>query len=223
MVQAVKGPRSYDSPRRRAQAAATRAAILEAAERLFIRDGYVATSVPAIAQEADVALKTVYVGFDTKPNLLRRLWEERLAPDEASMPVMDRSWYRQVIAEGDPRRQLELLAAQGRRVKTRSGDLMEVIRNAAPVDEDIARLWDDVQTKLLSVARSIVEQLLVKNKLTEGLDVATGSDILWTLNHPSLWHLLVRERGWTPERYEAWLVQTSCSQLLRNDVPSSSK
>jgi len=44
--------------------------------------------------------------------------------------------------------------------------------------------------------------------------VDRAADILWTLNHPHLWQLLVRDRGWTPERYEQWCGDVACSQLL---------
>jgi hypothetical protein len=53
--------RTYNSPRRRGQAAATRAQILASAQRLFERDGYAATSMAAVAADAGVSLKTVYV------------------------------------------------------------------------------------------------------------------------------------------------------------------
>jgi len=29
-----------------------------------------------------------------------------------------------------------------------------------------------------------------------------------------VWGLLVGERGWTPDRFEAWLADAFCSQLL---------
>jgi hypothetical protein len=47
-----------------------------------------------------------------------------------------------------------------------------------------------------------------------GLDAARGADILWTLNHPDVWHLLVGERGWAPEQWEQWFADTACAQLL---------
>ena len=72
MAAANTGRRPYNSPRRQQQAAATRRAILEAAERLFLRDGYPATTMEAIAGEADVSLKTVYLPFSTKSGLLPR-------------------------------------------------------------------------------------------------------------------------------------------------------
>ena len=214
MTEHVKRPRSYHSPRRQEQAAATRQAILEAAQRLFERQGYAATSMPAIAAEAGVALKTVYVVFETKARLLHALWEARLGGDEEAIPVLQRAWYRRVLEEPSPERKLRLVAAQARVVKTRSGALLEVIRNAASMDTEIAALWTSIQAKLYEVQHSIVEQLHQQDALAGGLDVDTATDILWTLNHPAQWQLLVRERGWTAQRYEQWLGGIFCSQLL---------
>ena len=53
-----------------------------------------------------------------------------------------------------------------------------------------------------------------KKALRPGLGVARAADILWTLNHPDLYWLLVNERGWTPEQFEEWLGDALCSQLL---------
>jgi AcrR family transcriptional regulator len=218
MTDSVKKPRSYHSPRRQEQAAATRQAILEAAQRLFQRQGYAATSMPAIAAEAGVALKTVYVAFDTKAGLLHALWEARLGGDEEAIPVFERAWYRRVLKEPSPQRKLRLVAAQARVVKARSGALLEVIRNAASVDAEMAALWNRIQTKLHDVQRSIVEQLHEQDALAGGLDIGAATDILWTLNHPAQWQLLVRERGWTAEQYEQWLGDIFCSQLLRQGL-----
>ena len=103
-------------------------------------------------------------------------------------------------------------------MKTRSGALLEVIRNAASVDAEMAALWNRIQTKLHEVQHSVVEQLHHKHALARGLDLDTATDILWTLNHPAQWQLLVRERGWTAEQYEQWLGDIFCSQLLRQDA-----
>src|SRR5437879_9161304 len=110
MADGVKDKRSYDSPRRRAQAAETRRQILEAAQRLFEHQGYGATTMAAIAAEAGVALKTVYVAFETKSGVLRALWNLRLRGGEGDAPVAERQWYRDVIEEPDPERQVRLTA-----------------------------------------------------------------------------------------------------------------
>src|SRR6266511_491691 len=130
--------RSYNSPRRREQAAATRTAILEAARQLFERQGYAATTMVGIAAEAEVASKTVYLAFETKGGLLRALWNAQLRGDQGDVPVAERQWYREVVEEPDPERQLRLNARNARAVKARVAALLEVIRSAAPVDEDIA-------------------------------------------------------------------------------------
>src|SRR5918996_3926252 len=119
MGEPVKIRRRYHSPRRRQQAAATRREILEAARLLFERDGYAATTMAAIAAEAGVALKTVYLAFETKSGLLRALWNLLLRGDEEEIPVAQRSWYREVVEEPDPRRQLRLNARNSRAAKTR--------------------------------------------------------------------------------------------------------
>src|SRR5690349_21122557 len=127
MAERVNSKRTYDSRRRQEQAAATRQDILDAAQRRFERDGYAATTMAAIAAEARVALKTVYVAFETKSGLLRALWNVRLRGDEADVPVGERDWYREVLEETNPERQLRLNARNSRMGKERFGGLLEVI------------------------------------------------------------------------------------------------
>lgn len=215
MAERVKPKRRYDSPRRREQAAATRLEILEAAQRLFERDGYAATTMAAIAAEARVALKTVYVAFETKSGVLRALWNLRLRGDAGDIPVAEQQVYREVLEERDPERQLRLNAQNSRAGKLRVAALAEVIRSAAPIDPDIEALWNRIGTEYHANQRAIVESLNDKGALKAGLGVERAGDILWTLNHPNLWQLLVRERGWTPEEYERWCADLACKQLLK--------
>jgi AcrR family transcriptional regulator len=222
MTSPVKS-RHYHSPRRRAQADETRRAILDAARKLFENCGYGATSMPSIADEAGVALKTLYVGFENKPGLLRAVWDARFGGDEETTPVRQRQWYREIAAENDPRRKLTLLAAHSRRVKSSSGALLESIRNASSLDADVAALWRDIETKLLEVHRSIVEQLRRAGDLAPSLTITRATDIVWTLNHPTVWQLFVRDRRWTPHAYEQWLFEAFCSQLLTGEQAAPSK
>jgi len=206
--------RRYDSPRRREQAAETRRQILEAARRLFERDGYAATSVGAIAAEAGIALKTVYVAFGTKSGVLRALWNVLLRGDDEGDPISERDWYRAVLAEPDPELLLRRVAEGSRTVKERVGGIFDVIRGAAPVDPDIAELWNRIEAEFYENQRAIVAALKSSRALRRGLDAERATDILWSLNHPDVWVLLVGKRGWSADEFERWLAGTLSAQLL---------
>ena len=84
----------------------------------------------AVAEEAGVSLKTVYVAFETKSGVLRALWHFLLRGDQEEIPVGERPWYREVLEEPDPARMVRLIAKSSRMVKERAGAVMTVIRSA---------------------------------------------------------------------------------------------
>ena len=84
----------------------------------------------AIATEAGVALKTVYLAFETKSGVLRKLWNVTLRGDDGDVPVAEQAWYRETLDEPDPVRQLRLNARNSRRGKERVAGVGEVIRSA---------------------------------------------------------------------------------------------
>jgi AcrR family transcriptional regulator len=213
MKDSVKS-RAYNSPRRREQAAATRRAVLAAAARQFEEHGYPATTVGAIAHEASVSPRTVYLAFETKAGVLRALWNERLRGDEDDVPVAARDWYRAILEEPDPERKLRLTARASREAKVRLGGILEVVRSGADADPEIAALWQRIQSEFHANQRMIVESLVAAGGLAPGLSVDRATDILWTLNHPTVWLLLSRDRGWTAEEYEQWFADAACGQLL---------
>jgi len=210
--------RPYHSPRRREQAEATRLAILAAAQRLFERDGYAGTSVTAIAREAKVTPRTVYLGFETKAGLLRAVWNRALRGERDDAPVAEQRWFHEVLEEQDPERTLRLNARNSRRFKERSTELLQVVRDAAPLEAEIAGLWERIQTEYHANQREVVESL-GPGALKRGLSVTRAADIIWTLNHPNTWIQLAVVRGWTPARYEHWVGDTSCEQLLAARPP----
>jgi AcrR family transcriptional regulator len=210
-----KSVRRYESPRRREQAEATRRHILQTAQRLFEGQGYLSTTMAAIADEAGVSAKTVYLAFDTKGGLLRALWHFVLLGDDDDENAVARSnWYREVLDEPDAARQLRLNARNSATVKARAAAFMKVIRDAAGADDDLGALWHDIQTEFHANQGVIVQLLHDRRALRADLDVERATDILWTLNHPDVWQLLVVERHWSPEQYEQWLSESTCAQLL---------
>jgi AcrR family transcriptional regulator len=206
--------RRYHSPRRKEQAEATRTAILDAAERLFLADGYVTTSMAAIAKEAGVALKTVYLAFETKGGLLRALWHRNLRGGRERVPVGEQQWFLEVLEEPDPEKALRLNARNSRMVKTRIAPLGNVLLSAAPADPEIEALSHRIWSDFYENQQEVVKALHKRKALKRGLGVKRATDILWTLNHPRTYVLLVDERGWTPEQYERWLADVTIAELL---------
>lgn len=214
MTAEVKTSRSYDSSQRARQAADRRLALAVAARDLFVQRGYPGTTMDAVAARADVSLKTVYNAYTSKAGLLRAVWDLSLKGDLDDAPVVERPWYTALMSEPDPQRQLAMTAENSRIVKTRIGPMLKVIRDAASADDDLAALWELIQTDFWANQRAIIQSLAGKGALRPGLDIGRATDLLWTLNHPDVWLLLVDRRGWSPTEWENWFAATCREQLL---------
>ncbi len=214
MADEVKTSRSYDSTLRVRRAAERRLELAVAARDLFVEQGYPATTMDAVATRANVSLKTVYNAYVSKSGLLRAVWDLSLKGDLDDAPVAERPWYTAVMSEPDPQRQLAMTAENSRVVKTRIGPVLKVIRDAASVDDDLAALWELIQTDFWANQRAIIDNLASKGALRPGLDVKRATDLLWMLNHPDVWLLLVDRRGWSPAEWEAWFAEACREQLL---------
>ena len=214
MTDDVKPKRRYDSRHRQKQAEATRSAILTAGQHRFEEAGYVATTIAEIAEDAGVSAKTVYLAFETKSGLLRALWNRLLRGEHDDRPVGEQPWYVAVLEEPDAERQLRLNAHNSTAGKQRISRLLEVIRSAAPLDEEIDALWQRIQSEYRSNQGAIVQRLADRGALGPGFDVERATDVLWMINHPNTWQLLVVQRGWTPAEYEQWTADLACRELL---------
>jgi AcrR family transcriptional regulator len=211
----INSRRPYHSPRRQEQARLTRRAILDAALPLFVQHGYAGTSLGDIAQAAGVALRTVEATFGTNAKLLVALRDVTIAGDDEAIPVVDRARYQEMLAEPDPRRQLELHARVSCQIKRRTAPLIEVIRRAAQFDPEISDLWRVFQEQYLADQRIVAESLAAKGALRAPLTAADAAEIIAMPNHPSVYYFAVVERGWPEERFERWLADAFTDQLLR--------
>lgn len=208
-------------PTRRAQKAlGTRTRILEAAEALFVRDGFAATTIAAIASDADVAVQTVYAVFGSKRAILQTLLAVRVVGDETATPLKDRAEWRVMEAETDPRRQLELLAAIASRIGERMGALYNVLAGAAGSDPEIATLHRRQQQSRYNDQRRVARLLARRGVLRAGLSEARAADVMWAVANPTMHYNLVTERRWAPGEYERWLAEIlACSLLSPAQLP----
>ena len=214
MSSEVKRGRRYTSPIREEQARETRMRVLEAARRLFRDRGYVATTIGTIAQEAGVAAQTVYVAFGNKRAILAALMDLAIGGDDQPVGVLERPEPLHMRDEPDQRRQLELMAHGIREILDRAGPIFDVMRGAATADTEVAVLYRRLQEERLRNMTMVVGWVAAKGPLREGLAVAEGADIVWTLTSADVHRMLRIERGWTGEQYEQWLADSLVRSLL---------
>jgi AcrR family transcriptional regulator len=212
--ESVKPRRRYDASRRQEKARLTRRRIVAAAHRLFVEHGYAATTMKMIAAEADVALPTVELLFRTKSAVLKEVVDMAVAGDDAPVPIAERPAAAEARAERDQRRILELQAHFVRNLTERFAPIYEVVRNAAPADQEIGVLWQQMQANRMAGARQFAALLANRGPLRAGVDEETAADIIWTLHDPTLFLDLVKECDWTAEQYEQWLLHLLSSSLL---------
>jgi AcrR family transcriptional regulator len=199
---------------RRPRAQATRRRIRDAARRLFVERGYVATTIEAIAGEAGVAVPTVYLAFGTKRALLAELLDIAAVGDEEPVAVLERPWVDELRHDPDPQGQLRRWVRGSRDIAARVAPLWEVARNAAPADPDIAAQVHRYKTLTLQAHRYFVTVLAASGGLRDGLDPQRAADIVFGLLSHELYRLLVIEQGWAPEDWEQWVADTLAAQLL---------
>jgi AcrR family transcriptional regulator len=200
--------------RRERKALATRHRILDAAETLFLRDGYAATTMTAIAEAADVAAATVYAVFGTKRAILAELLDVRTVGDDEQAPLTDRADWRAMEREADPRRQIAELAGIATRIGHRIAALSEVRAAAADSDPEIAALHRRRQQARYADQRRVARSLSRRGALRAGLTEARAADILWALASTRTHHALAGQRRWPAGEYERWLGQVLACALL---------
>ena len=195
---------------RQRQALWTRRLIVDAARKLFVERGYTATTMEAIAKEADVAVSTVYAIYKNKRTILRAIreaWHEQTHAREIN---------EEASREPNPERRLRMVAHASRRQWEVGGVVVAVYQGAAAADpEAAAELREALRGRRTTLDR-IVEGM--KAALRPELDSARAAAVLRALCRAEIYRELVEESGWSPDTYEAWLFETLKEQLLPRAV-----
>jgi TetR/AcrR family transcriptional regulator, regulator of autoinduction and epiphytic fitness len=200
--------------RRARKALETRRRVLDAAGDLFTRDGYAATTMTAIAENADVAVQTLYAVFGNKRTILTELIDARVAGDDHARSLPDREDWRAMEREPDPHRQLALFAQIATRIGVRSAAINEIMAQAAGADPEIAAIYQHQRQSRYKDERRIARSLARKGALREGLSETQAADIIWAIATTRTYRTLVGERSWTTDQYEHWLNDLLAHALL---------
>jgi AcrR family transcriptional regulator len=206
-MMSVMSRASYHSPRRQQAAAATREAILQAAQDLFVTKGYGCTTVAQIAEAAQVAAHTVYTSVGGKPQLLAAIMERGTADPgvEETLAAVARAT--------DPSEVIRLTAAGTRQVNERNATGVAVLLDSARVDSWAADMLR-ASVRTYRDTLDILAQRLVEIGALDPSDQRRGSEVFWYLYGWMSWRTLIIDLGWSWNAAEQWLAQRGIEALL---------
>lgn len=161
-----------------------------------------------IAAEAGVAVQTLYSTFGSKAGVLRGLID--LVDEEAGVIPL----FEAMMRAEDPRDALPLFARIRRQIREQCGDIIEMMRAGARVDAEIATAWDEGMRRRHAGLMRLVDRLASAGALRPDVDQQQAADILAALVTDDVCDVLVTQRGWTYDAYEAWLSRAMAEQVL---------
>jgi AcrR family transcriptional regulator len=194
---------------RQRQAQATRDEIVAAARRLFAQHGYVDTSVAQIAEEAGVAVQTVYKSMHTKGALLMALVDA--IDDEAEVPALQA----ELASTTDPPELVRACVKLTRQIHERCGDIIRALASAAPVDADAAAALAEGERRHREGTGRLARRLHALGALRDGISAADAGVRISLLTSHHAYDELVGDRGWSHDKAAAWAERALTTQLLR--------
>lgn len=201
--------REYRSALRDEQASATRHRVLTAARDQFIARGYGASSMAGIAKAAGVSRETVYKAFGSKQVLLKAVYDVAVAGDEDDVPVADRPWMTEMLADPDSHSAIATFARESAALVERLGPVMALVLTGARAgDEDLRALAATSSAERMAGVKSFVEAVTDRAGLRPDVTVTEAIDAVWLLTAPEVWQMLVDERGWSLDAYRRWLARS---------------
>jgi AcrR family transcriptional regulator len=193
---------------RAARVAQNEERILRAARKLFVRDGYQATTLAAVADAAGVAHRTVYVRFGTKPALLKRVIDVAIVGDLAPIDLVSREWYRAATTAPTLDARIAALAEGSARLMSSAAEVIAVAREAEPSEPLLAAAARAGRAATRDAIRIFWTRARDDGLLPAGADVTWLADTTSVLAHAETYLLMRETLQLTAQCYQTWLATT---------------
>lgn len=200
--------RSYRSDFRQAKAQQTKKSILRAARKAFLKYGFENATIDRVAELADVSSPLVYAQFKSKEGLLRALI------DSAVFGTGYNALVEKVTAQRDSVKALNAAASVTRYIYDEEVRQIGLIHRAAIVSAGLRRFEKDLENQRYDRQQVVIGRLWDAKAIRNGLSLKEARDIAWSLTGREIYRMLVHERGWTGDAYEAWLGEMLARALL---------
>src|SRR5258706_14055556 len=214
MAKQTPPKRKYDSSRRQEQARQTQRQIVEAARSLFVSRGYAGATLEAIAQQAGVAVETVYASFGNKRAVLSKLIDVSLVGDDQPIPLLQRPGPQTVLHETDQRGQIELFVNDIYEIMGRMAPIFDIMRFAAKTEPDISQMFQNILNARVQGMMTFVRAIMKNGPLREGLTPENAAETIWVLTSGEVFILFITNRGWTETQYKQWMADALTRLLL---------
>jgi AcrR family transcriptional regulator len=179
--------------------------MVEAARQLFLERGYAATTIPAIATRAGVAVPTIYWAFGSKRAIVAEIRGEWLAAAQTSVRLEE------VLRIDDPGARFDAYAAFMTNQWATGAEALAIQQDARRADPEVASEIEEVLAERAERLAAVIAPL--GPVLREGLALETARDILLAISLVEVYRELAG-RGWTNEQYRDWLARSLREQLL---------
>lgn len=210
----VKPKRAYRSRRREEQAESTHNAVLDAAEHLFRENGWSATTIAAIAKEADVSPETIYARFGNKRTIVHQLVTRIMRGDQQETPMMQQEQRAKLLQMTNGRNIIDAFSDDISGLLTRAAPILAVVKSAAETDTEMAGLYADLHETRRRNLGKLITALERIGALRPGLDTEVAKDTLWSVVSPELWLLRIDQLRTTPDTNREWIRMTLQRLLL---------
>ena len=193
---------------RERQAQLTRDEILKAARRLFADRGYTRTSVRDVADAAGVSAQTVYDSIGSKQALVARLND--LIDEEAGIAGIAGA----AAGSKDPREVADMSAKVTRSIVEHCADIVSALVTGAAAEPALAVVLMEGHRRHVDGAATVVRLLTEMDALGKSVDATTAAEQLAAITDFRFALLLRDSYGWSLDRIESWMADTSEALLL---------
>jgi len=197
--------------------------VLDAAAALFVREGYLRTTMKAIAGEAGTSVETVYAQ-GSKPALLLACVDRALAGDDDDVPMTDRDEFTAALAQPSAAAAVEGFVRALAHVAERVGGLVVAFEDAAAADAPTAELWALAEQHRRADLRRLVQAVADRGPLPVGWDVDSATDAVWLVATPRAAHIALHTLSWSADRLVAAVTAQLCALLIPSElIPSDDR
>ncbi len=182
--------------------------MLAAASAEFVRSGYSATTMRAVASAAGVSVPTVELAFGTKAQLLRAAVSFAIRGDAEPVPMLEREWAAEAQAATSVTDFLAIVEQILVVAAHRSAGLVVAAFEAAQVDESMRALAEQLRAQRAETAAWIVDGLKMRSPLRSEIGREEAIDTVWLLMDPHGFCALTHHRGWTAEQFGRWFTDS---------------